>query len=472
MAVSIVGILVALFLFLFLVYKGWSVLYVAPLCVLIVAVTGGINPLEALTQHFVPGVVEMVGMLFWVIFLGAIMGKLYADTGAAASLTQTLMNKFVLNVEGDKRIKRAMIVIVVVTAILTFGGIDAFILCFLMFPLCRSIAKQLNIPRRLVPAMLCTSAVLMGSPLAPQFNNILATQILHLRPSAGLIPGLIAALIGEIGIYFVLSRTVLKAIKNGETYDDGPLPPLEGTGGKKLPNFWVCLIPLILVIVIYNGSFGIPVVAKYNAGIIIALAAGILSTMILLGKYISRESLIPGQGKLGYYRSFIRSLNAGADNYPNPIFAVCTPAGLAKVITATAAFGVIVGALPGLPVHPLLLTFIFALIIVTLTSSPPVTLAVIIPILGGMFGIFAAAEGGPPPVVTAGAIARVAALTTTTFETLPFNGLITLACVILSRVSVKEGYAPIFGQTVVCTTIATIIALVLFMLFPGLGNIG
>jgi H+/gluconate symporter-like permease len=181
-----------------------------------------------------------------------------------------------------------------------------------------------------------------------------------------------------------------------------------------------------------------------------------------MGSYISRESFIPGK-TLSLYQSFIRTLNVGAETYPNPILAVCTPAGLATVVTATAAFGALVGVLSGMQIHPLLLTFLFTVIVVTLTSSPPATLVVALPVLAGIFF----SSGGVPPVAP-GALARVAALTTTTFESLPFNGLITLTCTIMAKTSVKESYGPIFWQTVIWTTIGTIIALALFMLFPGL----
>jgi H+/gluconate symporter-like permease len=365
------------------------------------------------------------------------------------------MKKFVLPYQGEARIKRAMAVIVIVTLILTYGGIDAFILCFLMFPLCRGIAKQLNIPRRLIPAMLCTSAIVMGSPGAPQFNNFLATQILHLPPTAGLIPGLVAMIIGEIGIYFVLTKTVLKAVAAGETYDDGPLAPLEEQSDRKLPHFALCLIPPLVVILLYT---------VLQQSIVIALTVSIAATMIFMGQYISRASLFPGK-TLSLYKSLIRTLNVGAETYPNPILSITTPAGLAAVVTSTAAFGMLVGALSGLQMHPLLLTFIFVIVIVTLTSSPPATMMVALPILAGMF---LGGEGGVP-LVSPGALARVAALTTTTFETLPFNGLITLTVVIQAKSTVKESYWPIFWQTVIWPTIGTVIALALFMLFPGLG---
>jgi hypothetical protein len=117
----------------------------------------------------------------------------------------------------------------------------------------------------------------------------------------------------------------------------------------------------------------------------------------------------------------------------------------------------------GLSIHPLLITFIFTLIVVTLTSSPPAALAVGLPVLAGIFF-----SGGGTPQVTPEALARVAAMVSTTFESLPFNGLVTLTCGIMAKTTIKESYGPIFGQTVICTTVAAIITTVLLIAFPVL----
>jgi hypothetical protein len=154
----------------------------------------------------------------------------------------------------------------------------------------------------------------------------------------------------------------------------------------------------------------------------------------------------------------------GAETYPNPIIAATTPAGVAMAVISTAAFGALIGMLSGLQIHPLLLTFIFIVVFVALTSSPPATLMVVFSVLAGMF---LAGEGGP--AVAPGVLARVAALTTTTWETLPFNGLIMLTCAIMAKTSLKESYMPIFWQKVIWPTIGSIVAPVLFILFSALG---
>ncbi|MFR5117515.1 MAG: hypothetical protein ACLTDV_11170 [Eubacterium sp.] len=58
MALGIIGIVVALAIFLYGAYKNVSVLYLAPLCGVIVAVTNGLNANDAFTSLYVGAVEE------------------------------------------------------------------------------------------------------------------------------------------------------------------------------------------------------------------------------------------------------------------------------------------------------------------------------------------------------------------------------------------------------------------------------
>jgi H+/gluconate symporter-like permease len=69
---------------------------------------------------------------------------------------------------------------------------------------------------------------------------------------------------------------------------------------------------------------------------------------------------------------------------------------------------------------------------------------------------------------TAGAIARVAAMTCTTFETLPFNGLIVLV-VAICHTTHRKAYGPVFMQSVVIPLICSFLAALWFIAAPGLG---
>lgn len=53
--VMLLGILAAFVLLGYMCMKGWSVYISAPLCAIIIALTSGMGPLNAITESFLPG---------------------------------------------------------------------------------------------------------------------------------------------------------------------------------------------------------------------------------------------------------------------------------------------------------------------------------------------------------------------------------------------------------------------------------
>ena len=164
---GILGILIGVAFFIVFVYRGWSTYWVAPIAAVIVAVFNNLNPVEAVTKTFVGGMVDLIFSLFSIIFLGAILGKIYSDTGAAASIAKTLINRFVIHKQGKSQIKMAVLVLFIAFGLFTMGGIDGYTLTCTAFPICMLVAERLNIPRRFVPAMLCLNVAFMAAPGAP-----------------------------------------------------------------------------------------------------------------------------------------------------------------------------------------------------------------------------------------------------------------------------------------------------------------
>ena len=140
---------------------------------------------------------------------------------------------------------------------------------------------------------------------------------------------------------------------------------------------------------------------------------------------------------------------------------LCAAAGFAAVVQHTEAFNGMVGALFSTGINPLILGMLLAIIVVAFTSSPPAALSVALPMIAAAY-IWTAT-----PVLEAGALARVAAIAVSTFETLPVNGLI-LITTGLAQVKIKEAYAPMFLQTVIMTTIGTIVCAVILIAAPSL----
>ena len=100
-AIGLIGILVAMVLFLVMVYKNCVSYWVAILCAIIVALTNELDILSALftlggeQSSFLQGMVDLLPTMFKVVFMGAIIGKLYTDSGAVTSIANALIRAFV-----------------------------------------------------------------------------------------------------------------------------------------------------------------------------------------------------------------------------------------------------------------------------------------------------------------------------------------------------------------------------------------
>lgn len=447
--IGIIGILVALILFLVLVYKGVSSFIVAPVCAVIVAVTNALDPVDTF-YLFAEGLGQMIVQLFALVFFGAILGKIYTDTKAASAIAKTLTMKFIANKEGKKQVRIAILIMMIIAGLMTMGGIDGFVLTFTTFPIAITIAKMVNIPRRYIPAMLMLNCPFMACPGAPQINNIAMVSALQgagyeVSSTAAAIPGIVGVIIVMVLGYITLTTMIIKAQQRGETFDDGGIEIVDILSDKvKLPNFFVAIIPLVVVFVLYT-ILGLDVA--------IALASGCFLALVLMGRYIDKKDG-------SRVKAIVGTINKGCTTYPNALTTVATPSGLATVVTSTAAFGVIVAALSSLNIHPVLLALLVICVVVAITSAPPVALYVGLPVVVGI----CVAKG---LAFDAGAIGRVAAISATTFETLPVNGMCVLT-ITLARSTYKKSYLPMFLNTLVYTLIASIVVALICIIAPGL----
>lgn len=478
---GLIGIVVALALFLYLVYKGWSSYWVAPVCAVIVAVTNVLSPATAI-ESYVTGLTDMIVNLFSIIFFGAILGKLYGESGAAASIATTLTKKFVLKSEGEKQVRLGLFVVLVVSALCTMGGIDGYVLTFTMVPICFVICEMLDIPRRFIGGMMCLNCAFMAAPGAPQIDNVMARNAImseafkeggafvdtaaamnfNVSSVAAPIPGLVATLFIVVAGYLTLCNFVIKAKRKGEHFEWGHIRKTE-INEENLPKFVLALLPLITVFICYTL---IPAIFGITMEITFALGAGIIVGLIVFHKNIPPAKNHDGTQSDHIRDRIVKVLNDGAALFPSALITVSTPAALAGVITTTAAFGMVIGILTGFQVNPAILALIVVCILVGITSSPPAALMIALPIIMNiMLG-----QGFSPAEVlerTPGLL-RIGALAATTFETLPVNGLIILTLHLIGC-NHKEAYKPMFLQTVVFTLIGSIIATVMIVLFPSLG---
>ena len=83
---SVVGILIVLGLLVWLAYRGWSILLLAPLCALIAAFLASQPLLANWTQTFMSNAAGFVAQFFPIFLLGALFGKLIEASGAVEAI--------------------------------------------------------------------------------------------------------------------------------------------------------------------------------------------------------------------------------------------------------------------------------------------------------------------------------------------------------------------------------------------------
>ena len=127
MALSLFGIILGLVLLMFLAYKGCSIIWVAPVCAVVVAVLGGYSILDAYIGDYMAGMANYVLQWFPAFFLGAVYGKLMDMTGSARSLADAIVRLI-----GPKF---AVAAVVIPCLLMTYGGISLFVVVFVIYPM-------------------------------------------------------------------------------------------------------------------------------------------------------------------------------------------------------------------------------------------------------------------------------------------------------------------------------------------------
>ncbi|MCI8993197.1 MAG: GntP family permease [Eubacterium sp.] len=453
MALGLIGIIIGFCIILFFTFKNVNTIILAPIACIVVAVFNQLNPVKAFSNMYVQGMVSVLGMLLPVIMLGTILGKVYTQTGAAEALADGFIRVFVDRAKGENKVRVAVAVIVILSFLLCLGGIDAFIVLYTTFPIVVRMWKKLDMPRKYIPGILMCSTAAAVCPGAPVTQNIVPMSILGTTSTSGLVPGIVAAAIIAVGTWATISAMCVKEMRVGGHFEYGAMPPVPEFSDTKRPNFFVALLPIILVFVM----FGI-----LKLDISVALSAGIILALVLMGNCIKYDGLPEGTKKRGH---ILATLNDGAMTSAGALFNISVISGFAAVVAATSAFQTMAESIVNLPIHPMLIVVLAIVILVALTSSPPAGMSIIVPILAG--ALLAGGTAANAGLITAEMIHRVSTIASVSFETLPFNGMI-IIILSMTKISHKEGYMPMFIVSCIFPLIAAIVAALMFMVAPGL----
>src|ERR1043166_5119624 len=163
---GLLGILAALALLIWLSFRGWSVLLLAPAVALVAAATARQPLLAHWTQTFMGSAAQFVAQFFPIFLLGALFGKLMDDSRSVQTIAKFMSEKL-----GHQR---AILAVVLAGALVTYGGVRLFVAFFVLAPMAQELFRAAGIPRRLMPAaiVLGTSTFTMSAlPGTPSIQN-------------------------------------------------------------------------------------------------------------------------------------------------------------------------------------------------------------------------------------------------------------------------------------------------------------
>ena len=121
---GLLGILLGLGLLVWLAYRGWSVLLLAPAAALVAAAFAGEPLLAHWTQTFMGGAARFVAQFFPLFLLGALFGKLMDDSGSVLAIARSTTAWL-----GGRR---AVLAVVLAGASVTYGGVSLFVAFFVL----------------------------------------------------------------------------------------------------------------------------------------------------------------------------------------------------------------------------------------------------------------------------------------------------------------------------------------------------
>ena len=139
--------------------------------------------------------------------------------------------------------------IVLVCALLTYGGVSLFVVAFAVYPFAAELFRQSGIPKRLIPATVALGAfsfTMDALPGTPQIQNIIPTSFFGTNAWAAWL-GLIGSLFIIIFGLLWLERQRRKAQARGEGYGTDLQNEPETPDDIDLPHPLIAIAPLLLV---------------------------------------------------------------------------------------------------------------------------------------------------------------------------------------------------------------------------------
>jgi H+/gluconate symporter-like permease len=481
--VGLFGILLGLALLVWLAYRGWSILLLAPGAALIAAAFAGGPLLAYWTQTFMDSASRFVAQFFPLFLLGALFGKLMEDSGSVSAIAQFMTERL-----GPAR---AILTVVLAGAFVTYGGVSLFVAFFVLVPMAQALFRTAGLPNRLIPATIAlgTSTFTMSAlPGTPAIQNAIPMPFFGTTPLAAPGLGIIAAAIMlAFGLWW-LGHAAIAARRKGEGYDPAatvavdeavedetvrqrattahefdPLEVHHGHPSRDAPPISLAALPLLVVVIVnvlmtlvILPSLDVSFLAKEEFGatslsavggvwsVVTALMAAIVTVVV-----INRRRL-PGLRE---------TMDSGANASVLPVLSVASLVGFGAVVAAVPAFAIVRNWVLSIEGGPLVSLAVATNLLAALTGSASGGLTIALDALGSTYMRLAAEHGIDPALLH-----RIAVLSAGTLDSLPQNGAVVTLLAVCGSTH-RESYFDIVMAGIVGPIIALAAVIVLGSVF-------
>ena len=456
-------VLAALCFLMFVAYRGYSVILFAPIAALGAVLL--IDPhlvAPMFTGLFMDKMVGFVKLYFPVFLLGAVFGKVIELSGFSKSIVA-----WVIRAIGHQR---AMLAIVLVCAILTYGGVSLFVVVFAVYPFAAEMFRQSQIPKRLIPGTIALGAftfTMDSLPGTPQIQNIIPTTFFKTNIYA-------APWLGIIGALFILGCGLLylewcrrRAARAGEGYGTDLINEPAPFEHERLPNAFIALLPLLMV-GLMNKVLTVFIPQWYGPSVSFASAVvGKAKPVVQQVAPIAAVWAVEGALLIGIATVFVFAGRTVARNFADGTRTAIGGALLATMNTASEyGFGAVIAALPGFLViadalrtipNPLVNEAITVSALAGITGSASGGMGIALAAMADTFIANAQAAGIPMEVLH-----RVAAMASGGMDTLPHNGAV-ITVLAVTGLTHRQSYKDIFAITCIKTLAVFVIIAVFYM---------
>ena len=447
----------------FAAYRGHSIILMAPIAAMgAVLLTTPLRVYPLFTDYFMTEMVVFIRKFFPLFLLGAVFGKLIELSGFSKSIVASVV-KWV----GQER---AILAIVIVCALLTYGGVSLFVVVFAVYPFAADLFRLNGIPKRLIPGVVALGAfsfTMDALPGTPQIQNVIPTTYFGTNIMA-------APILGTLGSIFIFTVGLLylnwrrrQLTASGEGYANGPLvnepAPVDTS---HLPNPVLSISPLFVIgianflltyyILPYFYGVGMTIAKtempglKYDVAVKFkdviglwavegALLLGIL--FILATAWSTIKDRVAEGSKSAVSGALLAGLNTASEY------------GFGAIIAALAGFTVVKGMLAGIP-DPLINAAISTTTLAGITGSASGGMGIALAALSDQFIAAGDAAG-----ISREVLHRVVAMASGGMDTLPHNGAV-ITVLAVTGLTHREAYRDIFAVTILKTlTVFVVIGL-------------